>query len=368
MFIATVSFLLLAACMVTDVGCSKGPLQAKNLRCERNRVGSMFPSESQWTGVLSACRFATDSSHPLLSWSVEHSGRGATQTAYRVVVYTAEGGKNVLRKLWDSGQVKSDNSFVRYSGAALHSLRRHYFTVQWWDQDGTAAPISDPGCFFTSLMNGESPEAFWITAKGVTGAPLFRKEFDTNEEMFFGSIGINGLGFYRLFVNGIELNTTTSSMTAALRPAWTQYDRRTPMDVYEVDSIVKGQRKVVIGVMLGLGWRNKKDYPNKDHLGQDEDERVLRAFVQVALPYYNLTSFGTDDSWLVHPSPIVSDTIFDGETYNASMEIPYWSSLEYKPTGMRHTKVTCSILVHTYVIICCCANASVCANVHACMQ
>ena len=329
------TFLLLAS--IAGVRC-KGPRQAKNLRCEHNLVGSnggpKLLSESEWSRVLPTCRFTTDTPHPLFSWTVEHSNRGAAQTAYRVVVYIAEIGSTSLKTLWDSGRVESDSSFVRYGGPPLRSLRRHYFTVQWWDQDGTAAPISDPGCFFTSLMNGESTEAFWITAKGVTGAPLFRKEFNTHKEIIFGSIGISGLGFYRLFVNGIELNTTTSSVSAALRPAWMQYDRRTPLDVFEIDSILKGQTKVVIGVMLGLGWRNQKDYPNKDHLGQGEDERVLRAFVQVAVPHYNLTSFGTDDSWLVHASPIVSDTIFDGETYNASMEIPNWNSLDYKPTGI----------------------------------
>ena len=331
MSVVTFSFLILAACF-PDVQC-KGPLQAKNLRCEHNLVGSKLLYESEWTRVLPSCLFTTDSPRPLFSWMVEHSSRGATQTAYRVIVYAAEGGTNGLKMLWDSGRVKSDSSFVRYSGAALRSLRRHYFTVQWWDQDGTAAPISDPGCFFAYLVNGESSDTLWITAKGVTGAPLFRKEFSTQEEMRFGIIGISGLGFYRLFVNGIELNTTTSGSTAALRPAWTQYDRRTPLDVFEIDNIVKGKTKIVIGVMLGLGWRNKKDYPNKDHLGQDEDDRVLRAFVQVALPNFNLTSFGTDDSWLVHASPIVSDTIYNGETYNASLEIPNWNSLDYKPTG-----------------------------------
>ena len=328
-------FLLTAFACIAAVRCT-GPLQAKSLRCERNLVE--LDGVELNAGSLPPCRFTTDSPRPLFSWTVEHSERGATQIAYRVVVYSAKGGSTALKMLWDSGRVESGDSSVRYGGPPLHSLQQHYFTVQWWDQDGMVSPISSPGCFFTSFIHGEwTPvEAEWITAKSITGAPLFRKEFDTNEGIIFGTIGISGLGFYRLFVNGIEMNTTSSGAPAALRPAWTQYDRRTPMDVFVLDSILKGKTKIVIGVMLGLGWRNQKDYPNKDHLGQGEDERVLRVFIQVALPNFNLTSFGTDDSWLVHASPIVSDSIYDGETYNASMEIPNWSSPDYKPTGIVH--------------------------------
>ena len=35
---------------------------------------------------------------------------------------------------------------------------------------------------------------------------------------------------------------------------------------------------------------------------------------------------GTDDSWLCHPSPILFSNIYDGEVFDANLEVPDWSS------------------------------------------
>ena len=308
------------------------PFPAYNIKCERNNV--QLQTAYEWKEAV--CRFTTDTSRPLFSWSVEHSSRGAAQTAYRVVVYIEERGSTALKTLWDSGRVKSDCSFVRYGGPPLRSLRRHYFTVQWWDQDGKAAPISDPGCFFTSSLHGDwtsnDAEPVWITAKNLTGAPYLRKQVVLPYGVAEAHISIIGLGYYRLFISGKELNRSGEAVVA-LRPGWTEYDKRLQYNTFDVSSILYGQSNFVLGVILGLGWRNQKDYPNKDHLGQGEDERVLLLKMTVKDTSGGMTAVLSDESWLVHPSPIVTDTIYNGEMYNASMEIPNWSTPGYKPTG-----------------------------------
>ena len=333
-------FVLQALCLLAVAGvviC--GPFPAYNIACERNIV--QLQARGGWKE--GACRFTTDSPRPLFSWTVEHSERGAVQTACKVIVYSVDNGSLIM--LWDSGRVQSGSSFLRYDGPALRSLRRHYFTVQWWDQDGKAAPISAQGCFFTSFIHGEwmsdNAEPMWITAKNVTGAPYLRKEVVLPSSVEEAQISIIGLGYYRLFLSGKELNSTGDAVIA-LRPGWTEYDKRLQYNTFDVSEILHGQSKFVIGVMLGLGWRNQKDYPNKDHLGEGEDERVLYLEMTVKETSGATTTVVSDESWLVHPSPIVSDTIYNGETYNASMEIPNWSTPEYKPVG----KTSCRVLYH----------------------
>ena len=328
-----ISLFLLAVAVACAV-CA--PLPACNIGCERNNV--QLQTAKEWKGA--ACGFTTDTPRPLFSWTVEHSSRGAAQSAYRVIVYTVDRGSTALKALWDSGRVKSDCSHVRYGGPPLRSFQRHYFTVQWWDQDGTAAPVSDPGCFFTSFLDGEltskDAEPVWISAKNVTGAPYLRKEVVLPHGVAEAQISIIGLGYYRLFISGKELNRSCESVVA-LRPGWTEYDKRLQYNTFDVSDILYGQSSFVLGVMLGLGWRNQKDYPNKDHLGQGEDECVLLLQMTVKDSSGGTTIVVSDQSWLVHPSPIVSDTIYNGETYNASMEIPNWSTPGYKPSGRLHT-------------------------------
>ena len=64
-----------------------------------------------------------DVAHPILSWQLQDTRRGAKQTAYQIrVASSAEGLTQDHADVWDSGRVASDESVnVAYAGPALES-------------------------------------------------------------------------------------------------------------------------------------------------------------------------------------------------------------------------------------------------------
>ena len=99
---------------------------------------------------------------PRLGWRLAGSGRGRRQTAYRIRVATAP---NRLGRpdVWDSGRVTSaDQEAIRYDGPALRPRTRYHWTVQVWDETGTAGPRSRTAWFETALPAGEDWPARWI--------------------------------------------------------------------------------------------------------------------------------------------------------------------------------------------------------------
>src|ERR1035438_2640296 len=86
---------------------------------------------------------------PRLSWVLgadKGAARGQTQTGYQIMV---AGIRNELDAnqgdLWDSGQVRSDQSIqLRYTGKALVSEQECFWKVRVWDEQGKPSAWSEP--------------------------------------------------------------------------------------------------------------------------------------------------------------------------------------------------------------------------------
>jgi hypothetical protein len=108
-----------------------------------------------------------DDPRPGLSWRVESTGRGARQTAYRVLVASST---EQLTKgsgdLWDTGRVKSaENLRLVYAGSPLRSSQTVFWKVQTWDEQGQASEWSAPATWTTGVLaeNDWSPNTRWIS-------------------------------------------------------------------------------------------------------------------------------------------------------------------------------------------------------------
>jgi len=103
-----------------------------------------------------------DNAKPTLTWQLSATGRGVTQTRYRVLVAST----SVLaaaRKgdLWDTGPVASDSTSVTYAGTALASRTRYYWTVQVTTKDASAwAPVA---WFETAYLTAGEWQGTWIS-------------------------------------------------------------------------------------------------------------------------------------------------------------------------------------------------------------
>ncbi len=98
------------------------------------------------------------------AWHVNDPQRGATQTAYRIVVnhLVLAGRARGATMVWDSGRVtSSDQAFVPYAGPALAPDSVYAWTVQIWAATGGPSPFATPARFETGLRD-QDWQADWI--------------------------------------------------------------------------------------------------------------------------------------------------------------------------------------------------------------
>ena len=313
MLLATICTLFLLCVQLAD--CRPHP--PYRLQCENNLVGL---SREQLTILSKQLLFATDTANPSFSWTVAHSERGAIVTASRVLV-AADG--NLDAPLWDSGSVLGDAARVKYAGPALRSGTLYFWKVSWRDGEGRWSELSlETGHFMTGVLHAkEWDRAEWITApSSITHAPCLSKRFAIQGSQLVSAVlYVSGLGFFKAYVNGVDLNSR-SDPPIALTPGWTNYEVRVPYSVYNVtEELSISSNKVTVEIILGIGWRNTHDYPPKDPLPRpDAIPRVARAILNITYLNNSITSLVTDSTWSAEGTQFTYDSIYNGETFDGT--------------------------------------------------
>jgi len=146
---------------------------------------------------------------PQLSWLLESSKRDVRQSAYRVLVASSEETlKSGRGDLWDSGKVRSSDSFgIRYGGEELHS-RRRWWPVTVWDQAGVASDPTEASTWEMGLLNPTDWTAQWVAPRRSSEqAPLLRRSFVLRNAVRQARVYVTSLGLYQLFLNGERVGT-----------------------------------------------------------------------------------------------------------------------------------------------------------------
>lgn len=236
-----------------------------------------------------------DVPQPRFSWALNHTERGQKQSAYQVVVATKPGFEVAV---WDSGrQASSQSTHVVYAGKALESGQSYYWKVRYWDRNDSASPYSAVARFDTGLLAASD----W-KGKFIGGANQLRKEFTLPSRPVRARAYIAGLGYYELRLNGKKVGNHV------LDPGWTTYSKRVLYVGYDVTNLLR-QGANAAGIMLGQGW-----YGSRAALLQLDIELEGGQRVEIV----------SDASWKTAPGPIVADSIYNGETYDARLETPGW--------------------------------------------
>lgn len=294
------------------------PLPPFDLKCEGNHVGL---SREQLQAIPGQVFFATDNPTPRLSWSIAHSGRAAYQKAFRVAVASDP---KLTAIVWDSGVRLGEENSVRYAGSPLRSGSTYFWRVQWWDQEGRTAASKETGHFLTGMLDPREWEhSKWISApSSITHGPKFSTMFPVDQNAVSKAIlFIAGLGFFKVSVNGQDLNARPDP-PIALTPGWTNYEVRVPYNVYEItDEVKQSSGQGSIDVILGMAWRNASWYPSKDPppARPDSVPRVLRAVLNVTYTNGTTTSVVSDENWDCVQTQFIHDSIYGGETYDAHL-------------------------------------------------
>ena len=238
-----------------------------------------------------------DIEKPRFSWALGHSERGRSQFAYQIIISLDKNAEE--GDIWDTGKEISDDSVqIEYDGGNLESNRTYFWKVRYWDDKDQPSQYSDIHSFGTAILDSDLWEAKWISKHN-----LLRKSFVLDQ----GNIKqarayISGLGYYELRLNGQKVGTSV------LDPAWTTYDKHVLYSVYDVTSLLL-QGDNAVGVMLGKGWYKSTALIMQLMITFEDGREIV---------------IGTDESWKSHAGPLLQDSVYDGEVYDARLEIPGW--------------------------------------------
>lgn len=154
-------------------------------------------------------------------------------------------------------------------------------------------------------------------------APYLRKNLEIKSEIENAKITICGLGFYELFVNGKRITK------GLLAPYISNPDDILYYDEYDLkDLLLKG--KNAIGIVLGNGMLNCPGGTVWDfQLADYRSAPKVALAIEIAYSNGETETIEADESFKVHPSPILFDDLRCGEFYDANKEIAGWNLPEF---------------------------------------
>lgn len=262
---------------------------------------------------------------PRLSWRIQDPEFAFKQTSYEVELTTYRPGLYVSGVT--TSKFTSPNSrLVPWPlDSPLRSRQQISVRIRVWDDQGYQSPWSDPSRLETGLLNRSDWTCERIAAPWGPGTEkpdpeqLFRKEFALDNHPVKARLYITAQGVYEAEVNGSRVGDYF------LAPGWTSYHGRIQYQTYDVTPLlVHGDN--CIGVRLAEGWFSGR-------LGFEGGHRNIwgphtALFAQLEVTYDDGQEFivVTDDSWKVIRGPIRLAEIYDGEKYDATLEVPGWSS------------------------------------------
>ncbi len=271
----------------------------------------------------------TDNPVPRLSWIIRSDQMNTMQEAYEVrVALDMDDLIKGRRLLWESGKVASSQStHVPYEGPPLGSYQRYYWQVRIWDNHNKRSAWSKAAYWETGLMRDAVWEASWITptweedSTRSMPSPYFRKEFNLGKQVSQARLYITSQGLYQVEINGKRIGEQEFT------PGWTSYDTRLQYQTYDVTGSLHPQGNA-IGIILGDGWF-------RGNLGWIDNRNIwgsrLAALAQLRITYEDGTTetIGTDRSWKASRGPILESDIYNGELYDATLEMEEWSMAGY---------------------------------------
>jgi alpha-L-rhamnosidase len=307
--------------------------------------GDVFAKKSQAFALRVESRSEIDALNtlqPRFGWLIQQFGRNTKQTHLQIQVSSSQALLEANSPdLWDSGKIRTEQSVqVPYGGKTLTSASAFYWRVKIWC-NGKPSAWSSVANFHTGLKdNPTNPsintdwKANWIGLDSIfpwdrnefhsqLAARYFRKTFKLPKEIQQARVYVTGLGMYELYVNGHKIGDQV------LSPAPTDYTQEVKYTAFDLKPyLIKGDNTV--GMILGNG----RFY----NMRQGAKPWKIRTFglpkllFQLELIYTDGSkqTIISDQSWkATADGPIRSNNEWDGEVYDATMELKDWSKPTY---------------------------------------
>lgn len=269
-----------------------------------------------------------DAQSPRLSWRLPDGIR--KQAAYEILLGTDSLSViNESGSIRTSGRVLSDEVTVICPGGELVPFTGYFWKVKVWDDSGLLS-VSPVASFETGMMDQKNWQGCWISDshdREYKPAPYFRKEFSLEKEIVSARAYIAVGGLYELYLNGERVGDHF------LDPMYTRFDRRTLYVTYDVTKqLRKGENAA--GVLLGNGW-----YNHQSGAVWDFDNAPWRNRPSFCLDIKIQYADGSEETvksdldWKTSGGPLIFNSIYTSEHYDARLENNGWNRPGFDDTG-----------------------------------
>ncbi|MDP2527065.1 alpha-L-rhamnosidase [Maribacter dokdonensis] len=288
---------------------------------------------------------------PTFSWKLPVDEAITAQSAYRIVVASRPDLLPDQADLWDSKKQLTDQSnWVKYQGAPLNSRQKAYWQIKYWNQADQDSDWSEIQNFELGLLENSDWQAKWIglnTAKDsirgrdnvlIHKPQYLRKQFKLTNTISSARLYITAMGVFDVSVNGKNVSTDVMS------PGFTTYDKRIETLTYDVTNLIKTDQNT-IGVELASGWYSGRLLWGKTPWDNSISPKIL-CQLEINMKDGSKEIIISDDSWKgTTNGPIQFSEIYDGEIYNANLEMPNWTTNEFADDKW-HSVETMNLDVH----------------------
>ncbi|KAF7586539.1 hypothetical protein BBP40_008694 [Aspergillus hancockii] len=269
--------------------------------------------------------FGVQETKPRISWRYKDVSTNFHQESYEIELFQ-EGLHSNPTPL---STVKCESpvfSLVPWpSHRPLKSRQKVSVRVRAWDRNGIATLWSEKAYLETGLLSRTDWQCERISAPWGPQSPgagpeeLYRKEFSVDGPIGQARLYITAQGVYETEINGHRVGDYF------MAPGWTTYDGRLQYQVYDVTPMLSMDRNC-IGVRVAEGWFCGRIGFEGGHRNIWGSHTALMAQVEIIYADGSYQRVVSDSSWSVREGPIRLAEIYDGEKYDATQEVPCWSS------------------------------------------
>lgn len=276
-----------------------------------------------------------DAAHPRFTWRLEDLRTGARQTSYRILVdQDSVAVTNGQANTWDTKWINTSDQLVTFNGQPLQPFTKYYWSVTIADQNEKQSQPSIVSSFETGMM--QSPwQGAWISDGddvNLKPAPYFRNEFETTKKIRSARAYVAVAGLYEFYINGKKVGNHR------LDPTYTRFDRRTLYITHDVTRQLQSGKNA-IGILLGNGWYNHQSTavwyfdraPWRNRPAFCLDLRIVYEDGSIEI-------ISSGKSWKTSLSPIIFNSIYTAEHYDARLEQPGWNTINFDASTWKDVK------------------------------
>ncbi|KAH7074034.1 bacterial alpha-L-rhamnosidase-domain-containing protein [Paraphoma chrysanthemicola] len=295
---------------------------------------------------LPGCTLGVHETRPRLSWKLHNTPKDFKQHGYDIELSHRIGVERPDVLL--ANATSSLSSLVPWPfEKSLSSRQKISIRVRVRNEAGQKTPWSELAVLETGLLNRSDWQCERIAAPWGPRTPgpdsecLFRREFQTLYTVARARLYITAQGVYESEINGERIGDYF------LAPGWTAYDGRLQYQTYDVTTMVSSNAINCIGVRVAEGWFCGR-------IGWEGGHRNIwgphpALMVQLEITYADCSTeiITSGTYWMVARGPIRLAELYDGEKYDARLEVPNWSCANLGTDSSWHEVLALSPLPET---------------------